>query len=151
MRKYNDVPQRQHRIGAGFTWRKRWAWLCRGHVAQFRIVVSRRHDPPRSYGGAPMDRQKSTGRTNSPMGGLGSRTRPPSWYSRTYLRHPRLGAGNANLRNWPQWVRHCSDWFSSRSYWILFWSDANAARPSRHHSFIFWFSVSPFLLGRVKR
>ena len=25
------------------------------------------------------------------------------------------------------------------------------ARPSRHHSLIFWFSVSPFLLGRVKR
>ena len=25
------------------------------------------------------------------------------------------------------------------------------ARPSRHHSHFFWFSVSPFLLGRVKR
>jgi hypothetical protein len=25
------------------------------------------------------------------------------------------------------------------------------ARPSRHHSLFFWFSVSPFLLGRVKR
>ena len=25
------------------------------------------------------------------------------------------------------------------------------ARPSRRHSLFFWFSVSPFLLGRVKR
>ena len=31
VRKYNDVAQRQHRIGSGFTWRKRWAWLCSGH------------------------------------------------------------------------------------------------------------------------
>jgi hypothetical protein len=28
VRKYDDVAQRQHRIGSGFTWRKRWAWLC---------------------------------------------------------------------------------------------------------------------------
>src|SRR6266446_2859039 len=31
VRKYDDVAQRQHRIGSGFTWRKRWAWLCSGH------------------------------------------------------------------------------------------------------------------------
>ena len=31
MRKYDDVAQRQHRIGAGFTWRKQCAWLCSGH------------------------------------------------------------------------------------------------------------------------
>jgi hypothetical protein len=29
--KYDAVAQRQHRIGSGFTWRKRWAWLCSGH------------------------------------------------------------------------------------------------------------------------
>jgi ATPase family associated with various cellular activities (AAA) len=27
----HDVAQRQHRIESGFTWRKRWAWLCSGH------------------------------------------------------------------------------------------------------------------------
>src|SRR6476660_3132809 len=31
VRKYDDVAQRQHRIGPGFTWRKRWTWLCSGH------------------------------------------------------------------------------------------------------------------------
>src|SRR6266436_4124508 len=31
VRKYDDVAQRQHRIGPGLTWRKRWAWLCTGH------------------------------------------------------------------------------------------------------------------------
>src|ERR1019366_3071424 len=31
VRKYDDVAQRQHRVGPGFTWRKRWAWLCSGH------------------------------------------------------------------------------------------------------------------------
>src|ERR1700704_408554 len=31
VRKYDDVAQRQHRIGSGFTWRKRWEWLCSGH------------------------------------------------------------------------------------------------------------------------
>src|SRR5262249_37973934 len=31
MRKYDDVAQRQHRIGSGFTYRKQWAGLCRGH------------------------------------------------------------------------------------------------------------------------
>src|SRR5262249_48030448 len=31
VRKYDSVAQRQHRIGPGFTWRKRWAWLCSGH------------------------------------------------------------------------------------------------------------------------
>src|SRR5262245_64838023 len=31
VRKYDGVAQRQHRIGSGFTWRKRWAWLCSGH------------------------------------------------------------------------------------------------------------------------
>jgi hypothetical protein len=31
VRKYDNVAQRQRRIGSGFTWRKRWAWLCRGH------------------------------------------------------------------------------------------------------------------------
>src|SRR5262249_54072995 len=31
VRKYDGVAQRQHRIGSGFTWRKRWAWLCNGH------------------------------------------------------------------------------------------------------------------------
>ena len=34
---------------------------------------------------------------------------------------------NLSLRNWPQWVRHCSDWLSSW-YWIFartVWSDAN--------------------------
>jgi len=30
-RKHHDVAQRQHRIGSGFTCRKRWAWLCSGH------------------------------------------------------------------------------------------------------------------------
>src|SRR3984893_7734054 len=29
--KYDDVAQRQSRMGSGFTWRKRWAWLCSGH------------------------------------------------------------------------------------------------------------------------
>src|SRR6516164_10203313 len=40
---------------------------------------------------------------------------------------------NLSLRNWPQWVRHCSDWLSSWSYWIFartVWSDAN--RPVHH-------------------
>jgi multidrug efflux pump subunit AcrB len=59
-------------------------------------------------------------------------------YPGLLLYPPPVMRQNANLRNWPQWVRHCSDWFSSRSYWISFWSDANAARPSRHHSFIFF-------------
>src|SRR5262249_4865451 len=31
VRKYDGVAQRQHRIASGFTWRKRWAWLCSGH------------------------------------------------------------------------------------------------------------------------
>src|SRR5438128_1518848 len=31
VRKYDDVAQRQHRIGSGFTGRKQWAWLCSGH------------------------------------------------------------------------------------------------------------------------
>ena len=31
VRKYDDVAQRQHRIGSDFTWRKQWAWLCSGH------------------------------------------------------------------------------------------------------------------------
>src|SRR5262249_50476229 len=31
MRQYDDVAQRQHRIGTGVTWGKRWAWLCSGH------------------------------------------------------------------------------------------------------------------------
>src|SRR5256886_7217582 len=31
VRKYDDVAQWQHRIGPGFTWRRRWAWLCSGH------------------------------------------------------------------------------------------------------------------------
>jgi hypothetical protein len=31
VRKYDDVAQRQHRIGSGFTWRKQWARLCSGH------------------------------------------------------------------------------------------------------------------------
>src|SRR5438128_6204746 len=31
VRKYDDVAQRQHRIGSGLTWCKRWAWLCSGH------------------------------------------------------------------------------------------------------------------------
>src|SRR5438034_4187681 len=31
VRKYDDAAQRQHRIGSGFTWRKRWAWLCSAH------------------------------------------------------------------------------------------------------------------------
>src|SRR5262249_13600166 len=31
VRKYDNVAQRQHRIDSGFTWRKRWAWLCSGH------------------------------------------------------------------------------------------------------------------------
>src|SRR5438034_7143768 len=32
VREYDDVAQRQHRIGPGFTWRRRWAWLCSGHA-----------------------------------------------------------------------------------------------------------------------
>jgi hypothetical protein len=31
VRKYDHVAQRQHRIGPGLTWRKRWARLCSGH------------------------------------------------------------------------------------------------------------------------
>jgi hypothetical protein len=31
VREDHDVAQRQHRIGSGFTWRKRWAWICSGH------------------------------------------------------------------------------------------------------------------------
>src|SRR5262249_51704557 len=31
VRKYDGVAQWQHRIGSGFTWRRRWAWLCSGH------------------------------------------------------------------------------------------------------------------------
>src|SRR5262249_23854087 len=31
MRKYDEVAQRQHRIGSHFTCRKRGAWLCSGH------------------------------------------------------------------------------------------------------------------------
>jgi len=31
VRKYDDIAQRQHRIGSGFTWRKRWVWFCNGH------------------------------------------------------------------------------------------------------------------------
>ena len=40
MRKYDDVAQRQHRIGPGFTWRKRWTWLCNGHGPKS-VLVSR--------------------------------------------------------------------------------------------------------------
>src|SRR5262249_963449 len=31
VRKYDGVAQWQQRIGSGFTWRKKWAWLCSGH------------------------------------------------------------------------------------------------------------------------
>src|SRR5437588_12761450 len=38
VRKYDDVAQRQHRIGSGFTWRKRWAWLCSGHGPKSKLL-----------------------------------------------------------------------------------------------------------------
>src|SRR2546430_13971182 len=38
VRKYDDVAQRQHRIGSGFTWRKRWAWLCSGHGPKSQLL-----------------------------------------------------------------------------------------------------------------
>src|SRR6202043_595341 len=31
VRKYDEVAKWQHRISSGFTWRKRWEWLCSGH------------------------------------------------------------------------------------------------------------------------
>ena len=43
VRKYDDVAQRQHRIGPGFTWRKRWTWLCSGHGPKSVLL---RRDPP---------------------------------------------------------------------------------------------------------
>src|SRR6266446_5922910 len=61
VRKYDDVAQRQHRIGSGFTWCKQWAWLC--SWPQVRIVVPRRRNPPvRSHDRVPMSRERNTGR-----------------------------------------------------------------------------------------
>src|SRR5438034_2211576 len=38
VRKYDDVAQRQHRIGSGFTGRKQWAWLCSGHGPKSKLL-----------------------------------------------------------------------------------------------------------------
>src|SRR5262249_32642294 len=52
------VAQRQHRIGSGFTWRKRWPWLCSGHGSKsFFIVPLRRDQPARSHDRVPMGRE----------------------------------------------------------------------------------------------
>src|SRR5262249_41835286 len=67
VRKYDSVAQRQHRIGSGFTWRKRWAWLCSGHGSKsFFIVPLRRDQPARSHNRVPMGREGgNTGRRRS--------------------------------------------------------------------------------------
>src|SRR6476619_2419151 len=63
MRKYDDVAQRQHRIGSGFTWRKRWAWLCSGHGPKSIVAVPLRRDPPvRSHDRVPMGRKRNKGK-----------------------------------------------------------------------------------------
>ena len=45
VRKYDDVAQRQHRIGSGLAWHKRRAWLCSGHGPKSLFILIRR-DPP---------------------------------------------------------------------------------------------------------
>src|SRR5439155_24688457 len=55
VRKYDDVAQWQHRISSGFTWRKRWAWLCSNHGPKSVFCPS----PPRPA--RPQPRQSADG------------------------------------------------------------------------------------------
>src|SRR5262245_18605420 len=96
VRKYDGVAQRQHRIGSGLTWRKRWAWLCSGHARES-VLLSLNFIRSRNLGHY---RPKCGPKQDQNLNSLSRRFRSPC-LPRARLAWPG-SASSAARRPWPR-------------------------------------------------